>query len=68
MIPMSFIKQLSFLDLTEESDGNDAGYGLADLSGEGLQQNEMGKDLPGCGLLQTEYQNQIWYLRLNEGM
>ena len=33
MIPMSFITRLSFLDLTEESDGNAAGYGLADLSG-----------------------------------
>lgn len=50
MIPMSFIKRLSFLDVTKESDGNAAGYGLADLSGEGLQQNGMGKDLPGCGL------------------
>lgn len=34
MIPKSFIKRLAVLDLTEESDGNAAGFGLADISTE----------------------------------
>ena len=34
MIPKSFIKRLAVLDLTDESDGNAAGFGLADISTE----------------------------------